>query len=114
MEVLILLLIVLGAFGWQAKIVHQQRSEIKKRANEEYEKEVELTINELQSRLGESELKYESLEDTYWLHIGMFSGVASHLYWHLWYISIPIAILIWVVGVNYLTLRPFVSGIAGK
>ena len=114
MEELTLLLIVLGAFVWQAKIVHQQRSKIKERANEEFEKDIDPTIDELQSRLGESELQYESLEDTYWLHIGMFSGVASHLYWHHWYISIPIAISIWVVGGNYLTLKPFASGIAGK
>ena len=104
-------IIMLVAFVYFARKTRKTRSEIKERANKDYDSEEELPNDELESRLGEAILMYEELEERYWAHIGFLAGLASYYYWDVWYLSFGIGILLMLVGHQYLSIRPFRSGI---
>ena len=95
----------------QARHVIKIKKDIKRRANREFESDCQPTIEELESRLGESEVMYENLESSYWAHISVLVGIVSYLYWYVWYISLPIAVLLWVVGVKFLSVKPFTASV---
>jgi len=63
-EGIIFFLVVVWAIFSAAKNTAKQRAAIKARTNQEYDQETELTSDELQSRLGDSEIMYENLEQT--------------------------------------------------
>ena len=86
----------------------KRRRKIKERATRE--SKIGLTRDELENRLGESELMYEELEKSYWLHIGILVGVCVQLYLHNWYISVISSVVAIILGYKYLTIRPFTSG----
>lgn len=83
----------------------------KERVNREFHSEVELTAEEHQSRIGEIELMYEDLEETYWAHIGALCAIIAHLYWHNWYATVLMGVSIIFIGYKFLTIRPFTTGI---
>lgn len=83
----------------------------KERVNREYNSTSDLSVEEYQTRIGETVLMYEDLEGDYWfVGAGLFSIIA-HLYWHNWYITVLIGVSIWVVGWKFLAIRPFTNGI---
>ncbi len=110
-EVILLSLFIL-AFILDFFKSKKYRKEIKERANREWSEEIELTADELEERLSETELMYENLEETYWMHIGLLVGFLSYLYWHVWYVSLLIFVVVAFGGSRYLAIRPFTSGIA--
>ncbi|RHW76805.1 hypothetical protein [Colwellia sp. RSH04] len=107
----LLVLIILVTFLYFARKARKTRSEIKKCANQDYESEEELSNDELDRRLCEAKLMYEELEERYWGHIGFLAGLASYYYWDIWYLSFGIGILLMLVGHQYLSIKPFRSGI---
>jgi hypothetical protein len=108
------ILAVIIALLHHARKTAIQRNKIKERINREYDQEIELSTDELKSRLGESELMYEDLEQSFWVHVGVLIAVATYFYWHFWYISLVIGPSIIFVGYKYLSLRPFTTGIADR
>jgi len=86
------------------------RASIKAQANADYDSETEVHAEEFQSRLGEANLMYEELEQTYWVHLSIAIGVASYFYWHIWYLSFGIGLALVFIGDNYLSIKPFKSG----
>jgi len=94
-----------------ARKIAIQRNKIKERTNREYDQEIELSTDELESRLGESELMYEDLEQTYWMHVGILIAIATYFYWHFWYISLVVGPTIIFVGYKYLSLKPFTTNL---
>jgi hypothetical protein len=93
-----------------AKNSSKVRARIKAQANADYDNEIELSTEELESRLGEANLIYEELEQTYWLHISIAIGIASYFYWHVWYLSLGIGLALVFIGDTYLSIKPFKSG----
>jgi hypothetical protein len=112
MSELVLLIVIVAMIAWQIKTVSSRKAEIRLRAHKDFEVGYMPTIEELQNRLSESELQYEELEHTYWVHIGVFVGIAAQLYWNIWYVSIAIALFTIFVGVKFLSSNPFTSKIA--
>ncbi|MBU1369062.1 MAG: hypothetical protein KKE62_18825 [Proteobacteria bacterium] len=110
-EGLIIIAVIIVGIYCNVRFTAKQRSLIKKRSNWEYEKEIELTKDELESRLGEAEIMYEDLEEQYWTDVALLVGIMSYLYWHIWYISLLITLIIGFTGIKYLTIRPFKTGI---
>lgn len=90
------------------------RDQIKERVNREYNQEVELSTDELEQRLGESEIMYEKLEQTYWTHVGLLVGISTHLYWHVWYLSVAVALCLIFVGTKYISIKPFSTGVPDR
>lgn len=107
----ILILFFLIALANTANNSRLHRKRIKESANREYNEEIELSLDELESRLNQSELMYEDLEQTYWVHVSTLIGICSYLYWHSWYISIAIGVGLIFLGVKYLAIRPFTTGV---
>ena len=108
----ILVVIILILFS--ARKTAQQRAKVKERVNREYDQEIELSTEELESRLGEAELMYEDLEKTYWGSVGVLVAIATYSYWHTWYISLTIGISLIVVGRKYLSLKPFTTNMPDR
>ena len=98
-------------FVYQAKTVAKHRRKLRDRANENFRSEIELSTDELESRVFEVELMYEELEGTYWAHVSALAGALSYLYWDIWYLSLIVFILLWFIGERFLTLKPFKMGI---
>lgn len=65
-----------------------------------------------QDRLGESEIMYEDLEETYYVHISVLVGLAAQLYWDTWYISVAIGLLVAFMSLKFLALKPFTNGVS--
>ena len=101
--------VVLTAFN--IKKSKNRRKTIRDRVQREFDEEVELSSEELESRLGESELMYEDLEQTHWVTVGILLSFCSYLYWHVWYVSIAIGVCVVFVGWKYIAIRPFTTGI---
>lgn len=108
------ILVVIIAIVFSARKTAQQRAKIKERVNREYDQEIKFSTDELESRLGESELMYEDLEQTYWVHVGALVAIATYFYWHVWYLSTAVGIGLIFVGYKYLSLRPFTTGVADR
>jgi len=102
--IVVALLIVIQIF-FSARKVSKQRLQIKEQANKDFDKGVEVDV--LESRLGDAELMYEDLEETYWVHISALIVISTYFYWHLWYVSIAIGAALLFIGVKYLSLKPF-------
>ncbi len=85
------------------------RDTIRERAQREYEEAIELTVEELESRLGESELLYEDFEQTHWMTVGLLLGICSYIYWHVWYLSVAISVSVVFIGWKYIAIRPFTT-----
>jgi hypothetical protein len=83
----------------------------KERVNRDYNSDVDLSAEEYETRIGESELMYEDLEGDYWFAAAGLSSIIAHLYWHNWYITLLIGVSIWVVGWKFLAIRPFTNSI---
>ena len=111
-EEVILLSLFIVAFVLDFIKSKKYRKEVKERANREWSDGIELTADELEERLSETELMYENLEETYWMHIGLLAGFFSYLYWHVWYVSILIFLVVGFGGSRCLAIRPFSNGIA--
>ena len=110
----IFIIIVLVSLIYSARSASKIKAKLKARANKEYDSEAELTNDELKSRLGEAEVMYEELEQTYWVHIGVLVGIVSYFYWHVWYLSISISVMLIFVGDKYLSIKPFKSGVPDR
>lgn len=106
----LVVLVVLGAMFFDFMKTKKHRNRIKERDKKEFEGKIELSADELESRLGESELLYEDLEQTYWVQAGLLLGICSYLYWHVWYVSIISGVGVAFVGWKYIALRPFSNG----
>ena len=105
------LVFIVILFVYDVRKISQRRLQIKVRANKEFDEETELTIEELESRIGEAELMYEDLEQTYWMHVSAFIGISTYFYWHLWYASVAIAAATAFIGYKYLSVKPFTTSI---
>lgn len=101
------ILLVIVALIISARNTATKRAKIKEQVNREYDEEVELTRDELESRLGEAEILYEDLEQTYWVHVGVLIGIATYFYGHIWYLSVAIGVGVIIVGYKFLSLKPF-------
>ena len=108
----LLILIIIISLAYLTRKVKQQRGRIKERVNREFNQGIELSTDELENRLGELELMYENLEETYWAHIGVLVGISTYLYWHVWYVSIAIGVGLILIGCKFLSIRPFITGVA--
>ena len=113
-EGVVFILLILISIIVHARKTSKIKARIKAQANEDYERATEIPKEELQRRLGEADLMYEELEKTYWVHLGIAIGMASYFYWHIWYLSLGIGLLIVFIGDNCLSIKPFVSGIPDK
>lgn len=109
-EYALFVLLIIIAVIYDARKVKQHRDRIKERVAREFSQEIELSVDELQSRLGESELMYENLEETHWVHVGLLVGTATYFYWHNWYISIAMGVSLIFIGYKFLCFRPFTTG----
>ena len=107
---LIFVIIVIGLFIHDAVKTKKRRAYIKERANAEYNSD-NLGQEYYRERLGESELMYEDLEETYYMHIALLIGIAVHLYWDVWYLSILVVVLVAFLGIKFLATRPFSHGV---
>jgi hypothetical protein len=108
----ILIILVVVALIYSARKTAVQKSIIKKRANHEINKKIDLTQEEFEIRLGKAELMYENLEQSYWAHVGLLVGIISYLYWHVWYLSLVIGVTLMFIGYKFLSFKPFTSGVA--
>ena len=104
--------VVIFALIRQVLDTAKRRKQIKDRANRDFEADGEIPRGELDNRLSEMESMYEDLEQTYWAHISALVGIASYAHWHIWYISVSIFVALAIVGTQFLSLKPFTTGIA--
>jgi hypothetical protein len=111
--VLFVIIIFITLFH-SARRISKIRSKIKAGANKECDAEIELTNDELEIRLGEADLMYEELEQTYWAHTSALIGIASYFYWHNGYLSLGASVLLALLGDKYLSIKPFKSGIPDR
>ena len=63
--------------------------------------------DDLRDRLIASQVEHQELENSYWQTSGVLIGIATYLYWHVWYVSIIIGLLIIFVGIKFFSFRPF-------
>ena len=110
----LIILVGIIAIVFSARKNAKHRAIIKERANRDYEQENELSQDELETRLSESELMYEHLEETHWLSVGLLVGIATYFYWHIWYVSVAIGIGLIIIGSKYLSLHPFTTGVPDR
>ena len=110
---LLLAIIVIGLFIHDALKMKKRRAQIKERANSENNAE-HLSQEYYRERLSESELMYEDLEETYFIHIALLIGLAVQLYWKLWYFSIAAVAVVAILGIKYLATKPFSHGISDQ
>ena len=110
---LFILVVIILIFS-SARKTTQQRAKIKERINREYDQEIELSTDELESRLSEAELMYEGLEESYWEHVGLLVAIATYFYWHVWYLSLTVGISLIFVGYKYLSLKPFTTNMPDR
>jgi hypothetical protein len=95
----------------EARKMATRRGKLKQRSNQEFDQEIEISRDELELRLGESELMYEDLESTYWMHVSALVAISTHLYWHNWYLSLAMFAALAIIGVTFLSLKPFTTSI---
>jgi len=110
-EYALFILLIIILFIFDIRKVKHHRDEIKERVNREFDQEIVLSVDELESRLGESEIMYENLEETYWVHVGLLVGMATYLHWYNWYVSIAIGVGVIFIGYKFLCIRPFKTGV---
>ena len=113
-EGIILLLIVIWALASAVRNTAKQKAMIKARTNNEYDNDIELTTDELQNRLGDSEIMYEDLEQKYWVHVSVLIALCTYFYSHVWYLSIGIGILLTFIGCKFLSVRPFSTAVPDR
>ena len=95
----------------QVRDTAARRGMLKQRTNQEFSEEIEISRDELETRLGHSELMYEELEKTYWMHVSALAAISTHLYWHNWYVSLAMFAALAIIGVTFLSLKPFTTSI---
>ena len=113
-EIGLFILVGIILIFYSARKTALQRTKIKNRINLEYEQEIELSTDELESRLSDAELMYEDLEESYWEHTGFLVALATYFYWHIWYLSLVIGIGLIIVGRIYLSLKPFTTNMPDR
>ncbi len=70
-----------------------------------------MTEDEFEERIGELELKYEELEQRFYILFTFLVGIGVHLQWHNWFITIFVAVLTYVIGWKFGAEKPFTKGI---
>lgn len=69
------------------------------------------SVEDMESQITAWHLEYESLEESYWVHIGALSALAAYGFWGVWYYSILAGVMIALAGIRFAALRPFTTSL---